>query len=730
MTIEGGFAALSLRDLLEAREAYHVHLLRQRNVVATAVGRYLLRADEDDPGSPRERLALRPGERAPRRLEHVRVSERSWPCVIVFVERWMSAKEIAEAPDEMVPRRLYLPDGRIVPTCVVCAGTVDEPAHVEAVQQIALPSGLLGGGYGCLSERQGRERVGSIGCLVSDGVTTYALTNRHVAGTPGTELHTRVDGATVPIGRGATRSARRMPFEQVYPGLPGSRMEVAIDAGLIELNDLDDWTTQVFGVGQLSQMRDLGPEALTLELIGTPVRAFGAASGTLNGQVLALFHRFTARSGVEYVADAVIAPRAGAGPLGTRPGDSGTLWVVDSGEPPQRAVGAAAPPVEPLALQWGAARFAGERPGTIAPYALVTFLSTACRALDVEPVLEWNTGYELYWGDIGHYTIGARACELVEPVELRAFFVANREQISFDLQTIAAGKVRTPRGSLFYPLADVPDMLFRSLRHDRAHEGPNHFADVDEPLDGEHGPTLLSLFADDESSLAPQAWIDFYERLDKPPSEMGLVPFRVAQLYRLIVDSLKADDVDAALTAAGLMAHYLGDCCQPLHTSRFHDGRTPAEEGVHSRYETDMVRVHRGDLIAGLDSALAGARPAALIRGHEAAAREAVRLMQRTVRRLPPKRICDVYARSPSSDDMWEKLGARTVACIADGCVTLAGLWSSAWAEVGADAPPARARNRDRLAVLYRDPDFARSYYLTELVDVLPWTAAAAVPVP
>jgi hypothetical protein len=729
MTIEDGFATLSLRDLLEAREAYHVHLLRQRNVVATAVGRYLLRAGEEDPGSPRERLRLPPGERPARRLEHVRVTDRSWPCVIVFVERWMTADEIAAAPDEMVPRRLYLPDGRIVPTCVVCAGTVAEPPHAEAVRQIALPGKLLGGGYGCIGEIQGRERVGSIGCLVSDGVTTYALTNRHVAGAPGTELHTRVDGATVSIGHGAARSARRLPFERVYPGLPGSRMEVAIDAGLIELEDLGDWTTQVFGVGRLTQMRDLGSETLSLELIGTPVRAFGAASGALEGQVLALFHRFTARSGVEYVADAVIAPRAGAGPLGTRPGDSGTLWVLDADASPRSGAGAPAPPVEPLALQWGAARFAGEQAGTVSPYALVTFLSTACRALDVEPVLDWNTGYELYWGDVGHYTIGALACDLVEPHDLRAFFAANREQISFDLQTIADGDVRTPRGALFHPLSDVPDMVFRNLRRDRAHEGPNHFADMDDPLDGEHGPTLLSLFADDEASVAPQAWIDFYERADKPPSEMGLVPFRVAQLYRLIVDSLKADDVDAALTAAGLMAHYLGDCCQPLHTSRFHDGRSEAERGVHSRYETDMIRVHRADLIAGLDRALAGARPAAAIRGHEAAAREAVRLMQRTVRRLSPKRICDTYARSPRSDDMWAKLGRRTIACIADGCVTLAGLWSSAWAEAGADAPPASARNRDKLATLYKDPDFARSYFLTELVEVLPWTAAP-VPVP
>ena len=33
---QNNFASLSLRDLLEARDQYHVHLLNKRNVVGTA----------------------------------------------------------------------------------------------------------------------------------------------------------------------------------------------------------------------------------------------------------------------------------------------------------------------------------------------------------------------------------------------------------------------------------------------------------------------------------------------------------------------------------------------------------------------------------------------------------------------------------------------------------------------------------------------------------------------
>ena len=38
------FTSLSLRDLLEARDAYHVQLSRLHGVVGTAVGRYLIHA--------------------------------------------------------------------------------------------------------------------------------------------------------------------------------------------------------------------------------------------------------------------------------------------------------------------------------------------------------------------------------------------------------------------------------------------------------------------------------------------------------------------------------------------------------------------------------------------------------------------------------------------------------------------------------------------------------------
>ena len=51
--VERNFASLSTRDLLEARDLYHWHLIHKANVVATAVGLYRIR--KSDPWPTRDR---------------------------------------------------------------------------------------------------------------------------------------------------------------------------------------------------------------------------------------------------------------------------------------------------------------------------------------------------------------------------------------------------------------------------------------------------------------------------------------------------------------------------------------------------------------------------------------------------------------------------------------------------------------------------------------------------
>ena len=81
------YASLSMHDLLDAREAYHVYLSTLENVVATAIGRYLIHKDDwyakNPPDKPRP--PDYPKAKMPRTLENSVVRPWSWPCVLVFV---------------------------------------------------------------------------------------------------------------------------------------------------------------------------------------------------------------------------------------------------------------------------------------------------------------------------------------------------------------------------------------------------------------------------------------------------------------------------------------------------------------------------------------------------------------------------------------------------------------------------------------------------------------------
>lgn len=348
------FSSLSLIDLLRARDQFHPHLMHKANVVGTAIGRYLIRKDDPYPhdGEP----SAKPGKKTARTLENSEVRSYSWPCVLVFVSRWedvavLVGRDGATGVD-VVPKTIYLEDGRSVPVCIVEAPLVETaPPPIDPATMV-FPSTMLAGGYPVIAHVQGTTRLASLGCLVTDGHLTYALTSRHVAGQPGEVLSTMLGGKEVRIGVSTDKSLGRKPFEEVYETWPGKHIYVNLDVGLIAIDDQPAWNPSVFGLGTLGPLADLDIYNLTLDLIACPVRAFGCASGRLAGQIAALFYRYRSVGGQEQVADFLIGPR-GDDPLRTHPGDSGTIWVIETDDVTRDR--------GPIAVQWGGAVFPARR---------------------------------------------------------------------------------------------------------------------------------------------------------------------------------------------------------------------------------------------------------------------------------------------------------------------------------------------------------------------------------
>lgn len=721
LSTDKNFNMLSLQDLLEARDLYHVHLLHKKNVVATALGRYLIRHGEPWPSKkkPKDGSVRRP--KGKRTIGNSEVRPYSWPCVLVFVERWIEPDEFGNGegqvgPEEMVPKAIYMPDGRVVPICVVEAPR-DEYVP-GSVSNVIFPDNLMGGGFPVLAEVQGRERVASVGCLVTDGHTVYALTNRHVCGARGEPVYGVVGGQRTLIGRSSSKQLTRLPFEEVYAGWPGKNVYVNLDIGLIEVENLNCWTAQVYGIGLMGKMADLSINNISLKLIGCPVRAYGCASGQIRGAVQGLFYRYKSVGGFEYVADFLVGPR-GNEPFTVNPGDSGTVLMLDTG--------VEADGLMPISVLWGGHVFVDQTGRSRLPFALATCLSTVCNLLEVDVVRDWRVGQVDYWGEMGHYTVGAKSCTLMSEPGLKKLMEANLDRVGFDddgLENPEKYQIHEANYK-FVPLADVADNVWRNTRP--ADEN-NHFADMDKP--GGPGPyqgkTLLQL-SKTQKNVSIKVWSDYYKSINE--KRPGALPFRVWQIYKAMVKSLKEPepDVVAFLCAAGCLAHYVGDACQPLHISQYHHGFPPIKKGtwkfdVHSAYETWMLNDHALEIVKGLNARLKGVKVGATFQGGHGAAMRVIKLMSWTVKNIPPADLVNTYNGGTSRDDrlnrLWNAYGEKTMDSLAEGCKCLGEIWESAWAEGGGpniSHAELGAIDPDLLADLYYDKNFIPSRALDDM---------------
>jgi hypothetical protein len=752
LDLPNDFVLLTLRDLLSAREQFHLHLMHKPNVVATAVGRYRIRKSDPPPDKANPSGDFKHHEQSVRTLSNSEVRSYSWPAILVFVERWVDPGDFAR-PEDAVPPAVYMPNGQMVPICVVQVEKDD--MRPEADANYSYPASVMGGGYPVICDVQGKEHLASVGCLVTDGHSTYALTNRHVAGAPGTRIDAIVGRNRTEIGTSASAQLTRKLFTELYPGWPGSNTYVDLDIGLIELDDVNQWTTQVYGVGEIGRLADLDSSNISLKLIGFPVRAHGAASGDMQGEICALFYRYKSVGGFEYVADVLIGP-AHDRPLGTHPGDSGTLWLTDQ---PGDKLGP-----RPIALQWGGQVFLDSTlKGSV--FALGTFLSTVCNQLDIALLPDWHTGLPEYWGAVGHYSIATKACEAIRNPKLKRLMMANLERISYQAEDINKKRMLGLSKATFVPLADVPDMVWKVGPHKRggmnSPEHANHFADMDRVLDPKlpEGATLLEICNGKPGNVAVEVWRRYYDAVQKQfPNEhesRGLLPFRIWQIYDAMTSYARNGDVEQFVCAAGILSHYVGDSCQPLHisymfngdpdhtvpgfirdpnTGKKKHGRVPKGLGVHSVYEDDMVDRHVPEIMDGVDAILKHPAEPPLVSGGHAAAVAAVNLMQLTFKAIAPRDIVAAFVKvqdqkpAARADALWRSLGEDTIHVMADGCICLAQLWDSAWQEGGGDnhIKSFEMIDEERLEQIYQNPEFLPSHTIDTIGPLLQGGPAAA----
>jgi hypothetical protein len=776
------FTSLSLKDLIEARDLYHFHLMSKTKVVGTAVGLYLIRQKEDWPKAQGQGFSPPNKLTYPRTFKNSEVRDYSWPCIIVIVREWIKEGDFSggknqPAPWDSVPKRLYLPDGRAVPVCIVLAPPVpmDETPGIEPV---VWPQATLGGGLPLHVEVQNEEHLATLGCLVSDGHTTYALTTRHGRGEPGTAISARLRGGLVPIGVSSESQIARKLFSEVYPAFQLRQTWLGLDVGLVKLHDVGSWTPNIFGLPKIKPLLDLYEQNLSLRrLIDRPVVAMGAASGLLQGKIKALFYRYRSVGGFDYVADFLIAPARGD--HGAHPGDSGAVWHLQmptrNGKEDKRPL--AMRDLRPIAIEWGAQVFneSNER----STYSVATSLSNVCKLLDVELVVEGNDGVSGTWGAVGHYSIGTLAIDLVKNPTLKAFLKANADLISLPLDDLTKEpKNKDLLASGFVALADVPDVIWKNYPSPRLNRkqldigvrggrdtqsggprstGPehaNHHCDADRAFAG--FDTLLEACIAKPELLTAANWNRYFDSFPEKvdANHRGILPFRVWQYFQRMKD-YAATDPGLFIAAAGTLAHYVGDASQPLHGSIYSDGIPDEEpdiprksshdsdrdahrgEGVHSAYETQMITTaaHKGLLFEEIRKNLGADHGLGFVTDGRGAAVATLKCMRDVAGILPPRTLIDAYEETFSSGSrsrtqaLWNALNVQTGRVMALGVRTLAMIWDAAWTAGGGHIDAGRI-DPGELRGHYEDQNFMRSVTVDEIEEEIrhPSPLAAAVP--
>lgn len=768
------FSHLSVKDLVEARDQFHVHLMNKKNVVATAIGRYLIRREDIDRRGNYHPPADSDKPRPKRTVENSIVIDISWPCVLVFVNQWEHRVELVkQSGDNVVPKTIYMPDGRVVPVCIVEAPEeLFDDDNIDP-HRLRFPDNLIGGGFPLLMHSQGVDWVATVGCVVADGHQYYALTNKHVTGDGGEIVYSRFGADQRRIGVASGRTLGKIPFNSLYDTWNSSNVYVNCDVGLVEIDDLNRWKTDVVQLGEFGELYDLNTQNIDLNLIAAhaivdgkescsngKVVGYGGVTGKMEGEILALFYRYKSVGGRDYVSDFLISGRNGKN-ISVHHGDSGTLWLLetpgeDDDEPPKKTESKKRGKTEktsdndktvlrPIALHWGQHKFVDGRSQSRSTYSLATCLSNVCRELEVELIRDWNISLDYSWGKVGHYTIGTFAVAAVENLvsdqdtgltKFTKLMENNLDNISFPEGKVTADIAAKKNPALstnpkegFCPLADVPDIIWKQTKKNdwgrKGDENPNHYADADAPT----RPNGLNLFKTcaSKSDLTVKVWTDYYNNIDTEAIgvtdgkiSQGLICFRVWQIFDYMVEALqKKKHPKYFVFAAGVLAHYVGDGCQPLHSSYISNGDPRENEmidytakrdspprsknphkkgdvykkqfnpgaGVHSAYEDAMVDDNIEKILKSVETILKDksnplySEPLPIGSGQEAGF-AVLRLMQKTQEDISPDDIVELYKKikndSDVSERLFEQFGQATGKCMARGCIYLASIWKAA----------------------------------------------------
>ena len=128
-------------------------------------------------------------------------------------------------------------------------------------------------------------------------------------------------------------------------------------------------------------------------------------------------------------------------------------------------------------------------------------------------------------------------------------------------------------------------------------EGPKHYLDC-EPYGGAAEVPV------NEDSARARLGPELFQK-------NGQVPWTILARVQSLTQAFTKGDADQVAFEASILCHYTGDISVPLHTSSNHDGQDTGQQGVHRRWETELLEriVKQEDWVPDIRQAESGPDP-------------------------------------------------------------------------------------------------------------------------
>jgi hypothetical protein len=145
-----------------------------------------------------------------------------------------------------------------------------------------------------------------------------------------------------------------------------------------------------------------------------------------------------------------------------------------------------------------------------------------------------------------------------------------------------------------------PDMI----RNEDKDEQYNHFIDIDR-----YGEYPFNELPRDKAKAIEKYGFSVVQK-------NGLLPWRIVEFIDSLAYSISTNDKVKILKYLSWLAHYVEDAHQPLHVTENYDGQLTNQPGIHSRFETELVKylISKNELSFNAEDLLGNLKKNALVK--------------------------------------------------------------------------------------------------------------------